>query len=145
MSDPTLSDIDFENKMASVWTTLKIMKSNFSHADIQENHTSIFTVIFVSRLWKEVGSYCNKTISYALDEGIFYLFDWLFHRHPTKLLLEFRRFEVFCLKRPRLSFFSFQHQLQMYPVNFKVLLDIKIKTRRKNHDWIIRIINFNDY
>ena len=110
------------------------MKSNVSQADIQENHTSIITVNFVSRLWKEVGSYCNKTISYALDEGIFYLFDWLFHRHPTKLLLEFRRFEVFCLKRPGLSFFSFQHQLQMYPVNFKVLLDIKIMTRRKNYD-----------
>ena len=25
MSDPTVSDIDFENKMAWVWTTLKIV------------------------------------------------------------------------------------------------------------------------
>ena len=27
MSDPTLSDIDFKNKMAWVWTTLKILPS----------------------------------------------------------------------------------------------------------------------
>ena len=30
MSDPTLSDIHFKNKMALVWTTLKIQKKSFS-------------------------------------------------------------------------------------------------------------------
>ena len=45
MSDPTLSDIDFKNKMAWVWTTLKTKFPKFF--GIQPSQTSQIEVIYL--------------------------------------------------------------------------------------------------
>ena len=55
MSDPNLSDIDFENKMARVWTTLKSNRPN-----CYRPNWHFFSFYFIFQRWKLEGKIREK-------------------------------------------------------------------------------------
>ena len=73
MSDPTLSDIDFEYKMAGVRTTLDLMKnipsrSYFPSTQIMKNHNFSQKMKFVSLLGLLAGAAIGALVTCACTD-----------------------------------------------------------------------------
>ena len=54
MSDPTLSDIDFENKMALVWTTLKKIKKKLKFLGVVQTQAILFSKSISERVGSDI-------------------------------------------------------------------------------------------
>ena len=62
MSDPTLSDIDIKNKMALVWTTLKMHSNWLSENEGFRDHKHDGTKIKNDKVWKLLGRPRTRTV-----------------------------------------------------------------------------------
>ena len=62
MSDPTFSDIDFKNKMACVWTTLK----NHNGQKLTKSIRDILVILFK---WSQLSSFYHEQVPRNKSEG----------------------------------------------------------------------------